>query len=215
MGGVRIGADTNVGEGDAILLGDYRGHSLEVDLVHDAVAGRDYIDIVEGLLAPVDEMEAVGIAPVLDGAVALEGVGVAAGVFHRQRVIDDQLRRHHRVDAGWVAALSGDGVAQAGQVHQRGLAEDVVADHAHRIPGKIPLAPALDDLQQGRFELLGIAAAQQLLGQHPRDIGQPLPGARAQRLDRRAGIVVVQTGAGQWLALAGIGVAIHRSSMGT
>jgi hypothetical protein len=47
---------------------------------------------------------------------------------------------------GRVAALVGDGVAQAGQVHQRGLAEDVVAHHAGREPREVEVALALDQL---------------------------------------------------------------------
>ena len=42
-------------------------------------------------------MEAVGIAAIFNRPVLLEGVGFETGVFHRQRVIDDQLRGDYRI----------------------------------------------------------------------------------------------------------------------
>jgi hypothetical protein len=53
---------------------DHRAHALQIDLVHDAVARRNHLHILEGSLAPVDEVKAVLIAPVFDGAVFLEGL---------------------------------------------------------------------------------------------------------------------------------------------
>ena len=73
--------------------------------MHDAVARRNDIDVLEGRLGPVDEMESVFIAPVFDGAVLGKGVGVEAAAFHGQRVIDDELHRHHWVHFRRVAAL--------------------------------------------------------------------------------------------------------------
>ncbi|MCY1543010.1 hypothetical protein D9M68_787970 [compost metagenome] len=93
-------------------------------------------------------METVFVAAVFDGAVLGEGIGIEAAALHRQRVIDDQLHRHYRVDLGGVAALVGNGVAQAGQVHQRGLAQDVMAHHARGEPREIEVALAPDQLLQ-------------------------------------------------------------------
>lgn len=146
--GMAVGTHAGIGEGHAVARLDHRRHLLQVDLVHDAVARRDHVDVAEGLLGPVDEVEAVLVAAVLDGAVLGEGLGVVAAAFHRQRVVDDQLHRHHRVDLGRVAALVGDGVAQAGEVDQRGLPEDVMADHPRRVPGEVEVALALDQLAQ-------------------------------------------------------------------
>jgi hypothetical protein len=104
--GVAVGADAGVGEGHAVAHLDHRRHFLQVDLVHDAVARRDHVDVLERLLGPVDEVEAVFVATVFDGAVLLERLRVEATALHRQRVVDDQLHRHHRVDLRRVAALS-------------------------------------------------------------------------------------------------------------
>ncbi|MOA23158.1 hypothetical protein D3C78_1437620 [compost metagenome] len=142
-------------------------------------------------------MEAIFVTAILDGAVLLEGVRVEARGFDGQRVVDDQLGRHHRVDLGRVAALLGDGVTQAGQVDQGGLAEDVVADHARRVPGEVQVALAVDQLFQRRGQARRLAAAHQLFGEHAGGVGQFPPGASLDRLDGRAGVEVVQLGAGQ------------------
>ena len=109
-------------------------------------------------------MEAVFVAAVFNGAVFGEGVGVEAAAFDGQRVVDDQLHWHDWVDLGGVAALVGDGVTQAGEVHQCGLAEDVVADHAGGEPGEVEVAFAFDQLLEGIGERGGVAAADQILG---------------------------------------------------
>src|SRR5690606_35264521 len=126
VGGVRVGAHAGVGKGDAVAHVYHRRHLLQVDLVHDPVAVRDHLHVAEGVPGPLDEVEAVGVAAVLDRAVLLERLRVVAAALYRQRVVDDQLHRDDRIDLRRVAALVGDRVAQAGQVHQRGLAKDVV-----------------------------------------------------------------------------------------
>ncbi|KAF1053120.1 MAG: hypothetical protein GAK43_01589 [Stenotrophomonas maltophilia] len=195
--GVRIGAHAGIGEGHAVAHLDHRAHFLQVDLVHDAVAGGDHIDVLERGLGPLDEVETVLVAAVFDGAVLLERVRVEARGLDGQRVVDDQLGRHHRVDLGRVTALFGDGIAQAGQVDQRGLPEDVMADHARRVPGEVEVTPTLDQLLQRGVQALRFAAAHQLLGEHARGVGEGIPGAGLDRLDRRAGVEVIQRGAGQ------------------
>ncbi len=152
---VTVGADTGVREGHAVACLDHRRHLFQVDLVHDAVTGRDHVDVIEGAAGPVDEIEAVRVAAVLDGTVLVEGVRVEAGVLDGERMIDDELGRHYRVDARRVTALVCDRIAQAGEIDQRGLAENVVADHACRVPGKIQVAAALDDLSSAASRSAG------------------------------------------------------------
>ena len=76
--GVRVGADAGVRVGLQLavdLTGDDRaGQVLDVDLVHDAGARRDDLELVEGGLAPAQELVALAVALVLDLDVALEGV---------------------------------------------------------------------------------------------------------------------------------------------
>ena len=202
--GVAIGAHAGIREGYAVLHVDHRRHLLQVDLVHDAVARRNHVHVLERLLGPVDEVETVFVAAILDGAVLLERLRIVATAFHRQRVIDDQLHRHHRIDLGRVAALVGDRITQAGQVHQRGLAEDVVAHHACREPREVEVATALDQLLQRIAERGRIASAHQVLGQHARGVRQGGIGAGLDRIDSGARVEIVQRAAGEVLAVIGI-----------
>jgi len=168
--------------------------------VHDPVARRDDVHVLERLLGPVDEVEAVGVAAILDRPVLLECLRVVATAFHRQRVIDDQLHRYHRIDLRRIAALFGDRIAQTGQVDQCGLAEDVVADHPRREPREVEVAAAFDQLQKVRVAHRRIGLADDVLGMHARGVGERGVGARAQRVDGGAGVVPVERGAGQGLA---------------
>ncbi len=170
--------------------------------MHDPVPRGDHLHVGEGALGPFDEMEAVLVAPVLDLAVLLEGPRVEAAALHGQRVVDDQLHRHHRIHLRRIAALGRDRIAQAREVDQRGLAQDVVADHAHREPREVAIAPALGDLQQAFVEDRGIAAAHEVLGMHARGIGQRVPGTGAKRFDGGARVDVVERGAGEFLSVA-------------
>ena len=93
---VAVGADQRIREGDAVLRVDDRRHPLQVDLVHDPVAGGITSTLLERELGPVDEVEAVLVATILDRAVLRERVRIEAAALDRQRVVDDQLHRHHR-----------------------------------------------------------------------------------------------------------------------
>ncbi len=61
-------------------------------------------------------------------------------------MIDNQLHRHDGIDLGRVAALLMNSVTQAGQIDQSGLPQDVVTNDARRIPGKIEVLAAFDQL---------------------------------------------------------------------
>ena len=105
-GGVRVGADAGVGVGDAAALEHHAGQVLDVDLVHDAGARGDDLEVVERGLAPAQELVALTVALVLELDVLLERVGAAEDVGD-DRVVDDHLGRRERVDPGRVAAELG------------------------------------------------------------------------------------------------------------
>ncbi|MNN31589.1 hypothetical protein D3C81_1452840 [compost metagenome] len=172
--------------------------------MHDAVARRNHVHVLEGQLGPVDEVEAVFITAILDGAVLLERLRIETTALHRQRVIDDQLHRHHRIDLGRVTALVGDRITQASEVDQRGLAEDVMAHHARREPREVQVATALDQLLQRVGQRGRVAATHQVFGQHARGIRQRGIGTRLDGIDRGARVEVVQRGAGEVLAIVDI-----------
>ena len=210
---VAVGADAGVREGHAVAHLDDRAHLLQIDLVHDAVAGGNDVHILERPLGPFDEVEAVRVAAILDGAVLGEGVGIEARRLDRQRMVDDQLGRHHRIDLGRIAALIGDGVAQARQIDQRRLAQNVVTDDARRVPGEVQVTLAVDDLTQRVRQQRRVAPANQLFGQDPQHIGQAVIGAGLDRVDRSARVEVIGahvTGGAQQPTAVGL---IHRCDL--
>ena len=69
--GVRVGADQRVGVGEPVAVEDDAGEVLDVDLVHDAGAGRHDLELVERGLAPAQELVALLVALVLELDVAL------------------------------------------------------------------------------------------------------------------------------------------------
>jgi len=107
-------------------------------------------------------------------------------------VVDDQLHRHHRVDLGGVAALVGNGVAQAGEIDQRGLAQDVVAHHARREPGEIQVALAFDELLERIGERGRVAAAYQILGEDAGGVRELVVGAGLDGFDGFSRVEVVE-----------------------
>ncbi|MNV77016.1 hypothetical protein D3C71_1704060 [compost metagenome] len=150
-------------------------------------------------------MEAILVAAILDGAVLGKGIGVEAAALHGQRMIDDELHRHHRVHLGRIPPLIGDGIAQAGQVHQGGLAQDVVAHHPGREPGEVAIALVMDYLAEALAEDGRIAPAHQILGVDAGGVGEPVPGAGGDGIHRLPGVEVVERRAGQGLAILSVG----------
>ena len=95
------------------------------------VPGRDDLEVVEGALAPAQELVALAVALVLDLDVALEGLGRAEDVGD-DGVVDDHLGGRERVDLGRVAAEVGHRLAHGGEVDDAGHAGEVLHDHAGR-----------------------------------------------------------------------------------
>ena len=190
-------------ERDAAARLDHRAHFLQVDLVHDPVPGRDHVDVLERGLGPVDEVEAVLVAAVLDGAVLLEGVRVEA------RGLDGQ----EWSTINWVGTtgLTLDGSPPARRWHHAGRpgppARSARGCHGRPpAPGtrEVQVALAMDQLLQRCGQVGGLATAHQLLGQHAGGVGELVPGAGLDRLDRLAGVEVIQRGAGQALAVLAV-----------
>ena len=94
---------------------DHAGQVLDVDLVHDAGARRDDLEVVEGGLAPAQELVALALRSYSMSTLRSKASGRAEEVDD-DRVVDDQLGRGQRVDLGRVAAEVADGLAHGGQV---------------------------------------------------------------------------------------------------
>ena len=73
-----VGADKGVGNPQTAFLTGYAGDPLEVDLVDDTAAGRDGTEVVEALLAPLEELVSLEVALVLNLEVALTRIRKAA-----------------------------------------------------------------------------------------------------------------------------------------
>jgi hypothetical protein len=140
---------------------------LEVDLVHDAESRRDDAEGVERLHAPLHELVAFEVALELELHVEVERV-LGAEVVDHDRVIDDEVDRHQRLDRlGVLAHRLGDR-AHRRQVGEQRHAGEVLQDDAGDDERDLVLArrvglPAsdLDDVL-GR-DLLAVAVAQHRL----------------------------------------------------
>jgi hypothetical protein len=128
---VRVGPDQRVRVQDAVVLEHDAGEVLEVDLVHDPDVRRHDDEALEGRLAPAQEAVALLVALELALGVDAERVTRPEGV-DLDRVVDDQLGRHQRVDLRRVAAQLGHRVAHRGEVDDRGHAREVLHHDARR-----------------------------------------------------------------------------------
>ena len=129
-GGVGVGAHqgVRVGEGLAVLgvaVPDAAAQVFQVHLVADAGARRYHAEIIEGVLAPAQELIALLVALVFPFHVLRERLRGTVFVHHH-RVVDDQIHRCQRVDSLRVAAGLGDRIAHGGQIDHTGYAGEVL-----------------------------------------------------------------------------------------
>ena len=149
MWGMTVGTDEGVGKSHAVLCMHNWGHSLQINLVHDAVAGGDDIDVFKCGFGPVYKMKAVVITTILNGSIFLKGVFLKTSVLYRERMVDNQLCGHDWVDLGRIAAFCRNRVSKAGKINQGSLAKNVMTDYTSRKPWKVEVSFALNELTQG------------------------------------------------------------------
>ncbi len=134
-GRVRVGAHQRIGIGDGLaVLGlgpDGLGQVFEVHLVADAGAGGHDAEIVEGRLAPAQELIALAIALVFELDILPEGQR-RAEIVHHHRVVDDEVDGHQRIDLLRIGAELGGRVAHGRQIDHRRHAGEVLHQHARR-----------------------------------------------------------------------------------
>ena len=168
--GVRVGADEGVGVGLTVAGHDHARQVLDVDLVDDAGAGRDDLELAERRLAPAQELVALLVALVLQLHVLLERVGRAEEVGD-DGVVDDQLGGRERVDVLGVAPELGDGLAHGGEVDDARDTGEVlhhdaagdVLDLAVGLGRRVPVRQRADAGLGGDEAVLG---TQEVLEQH-------------------------------------------------
>ncbi len=175
-GGVRVGADEGVGVGLALADHDRAGQVLDVHLVDDAGARGDDLELVEGGLAPAQELVALLVAAVLQLDVLREGVG-RAELVRDDGVVDDQLGRGQRVDLRRVAAELLDGLTHGGEVDDAGDAGEVLHDHAGRreldlLAGLGLRVPAAQRADVVGGDVRAVLRAEQVLQQHLQAVGK-------------------------------------------
>ena len=197
---VAIGANAGVREGDTVADLHNGRHLLQIDLVHDPVARRDDVHILERLLGPLDEVKAIFVAAILHRAVLLERLPIEAAKFDGQAMVYDELGWNNGVHLGWIAAFIGYGVAQAREIDECRLPQNVMTNDARRIPREIERALALGNLPQRFGQQRRIAAPDELLGKNPRHIGELVVSTRSDGIDRCARIEIGEVGAGKRLA---------------
>ncbi len=172
---------------------DDAGQVLEVDLVHDAGAGRHDPEVPKRLLAPAQEPVALAVALELELGVALERVRPAEDV-------GDLTEWSMTSSTGWsglilrgVAAERPHRVAHRGQVDDGRHAGEVLQEHPAglncdlrvRLGARVPPGQRLDVVGGDVRAVLG---AQQVLQQDlqaERQVGRP--GHRVKAVDLVAG----------------------------
>lgn len=180
-GGVAVGADTGVrvgGDFAVFFTGpDRLAQIFQIDLVTDAGAGRNDAEVLECLLAPLQEAVALAVALVFQFDVAGKSVRRAEFVDD-DRVVDDEVDGNERVDLLRIAAERDHGITHRGEVDDGGNAGEVLHQHAGRTVGDFVFSRALVVEPGGNVldVLLGdgtaIFVAQQVLEQNLHRVGK-------------------------------------------
>ncbi len=126
---VAVGADHRVGVGHSVAHHHDAREIFDVDLMHDARAWWDDLELVESGLPPAQELIALAVAAVLDVGVDLEGIRTSKHISDHG-VVDDQLGRGQRVDRARVAAEILHSLTHRGEVDDARHSGEVLHDHA-------------------------------------------------------------------------------------
>ena len=194
--GMRVGANERVRIEETVLLPHPAGQILEVDLVHDAVAGGHDPDTGKRLLAPLEKREALTVASIFKLQVAGERVGRAPDI-DLHLMVHDKVDRNHRLDARRIAAQPARSRAHRGKVVERRKSREVLQQnacdherdfHAARRVG-LPRGKAFHVFFR---HALAVAIAQQRLEHDPQAARQSRDSAQTGRF--QSGKRIVATG---------------------
>ena len=104
---------------------------LQIDLMANARAGRDRLEIVQRLGTPFQKVIAFGIALIFDFDILFRRLGMAEFVDH-DAVVDDQMHRDQRVDLRRVGFQRGHGIAHRSEVNYARHAGKILQQNAGR-----------------------------------------------------------------------------------
>ena len=177
-GRVRIRSDDGIRIGLSPARHDHPRELLDVHLVHDARAGRNDLELIEGALSPAQELIALLVPLILEIDVLRLGIGRPEEV-RNDRMVDDELSRVERLDLGEVTAEFGHGVPECGQIDDHGNAGEVLHDDTGRreldllarLGGRVPACDRFDRLPG---DVGAVFRAQQVLEEHLVREGQAL-----------------------------------------
>ena len=176
--GVGTHQGIRIGQALAVLFAreDPASEKFQVDLMHNAGAGGDYLEVVEGFLAPAQELIAFQVAFNFNAGVAGERI-LLAEVVHHDRVVDDQLHWRQRIDLARLAAQVDHGVTHDGQVDDCGNAGEVLEQNPGGHEGDL-LAGGCSGIPGGQrldiavADKILLAVAQQVFQQQFQRVGQ-------------------------------------------
>ena len=162
-GGVTVRADQRIGIINAVFLQHAARQIFEIDLMHDADAGRHHLEGVERLHAPFNKFVAFGVALEFQLHVKFQGIRTIV-VIHLHRVIYHQIDRYQRLDDLRVFTHHGGGIAHRGEVNQQRhtgeiLQHDACDDERNFFRARCIRLPVgqLADMRLGNFLAVVIA----------------------------------------------------------
>ena len=118
---------------------NHAGQIFQIDLMANPHAGRQDAQILERLLTPFEETVALLVAGEFVRHILPQRVRHARNIDH-DRMVDDEVERHRRIDRPWIAAEPHHRVAHRGQIRQQRHAGRIRHHHASRM--KVDLVPA-------------------------------------------------------------------------
>ena len=179
---VAVGTDEGIGIGDGCAVGHLVGpHGLrqifEIDLMADAGAGRHDAEILEGALAPFQEVIALAVAGVFERDVVGKRFR-RAELVDDDGMVDDEIDGHERIDLGRIAAELRHAVAHGGKIDDGRNAGEVLHQDAGRPKADFLFGLALvvepfghgDDV--GFCDRTAVLVAQQVLEKNLHRIGK-------------------------------------------
>jgi hypothetical protein len=164
------------------------------------VPGGTTREVLEGLLAPLQEAIALAVAGVLQVDVLLERLG-GTELVDDDRVVDDEIDGDKRVDLLGIAAEGLHGVTHGGEIDDGGNAGEVLHQHAGGAEGDLlaglalVLDPGGDRLDVGLGDGAAVLGTQQVLEQHPHGEGQGRNAGEAVLLGLLQAVIDVGLGA--------------------